>query len=225
MTDTLRGPLLAAIAGFVDTVTFVGLHGLFAAHVTGNFVLIGAALVLGTGGIAAKLATFPVFMLAVLAARLASRRTARPARRLLLAKTALLAAFAILAVTLGPFADPDGWRLILAAAFAVAAMGVQNALMRIAYPGIAPTTIMTGNTTGLMLDLADRLAGVADAPARARLARLGWTIGGFALGCAAGAAGYAVFGFAALLAPVAVQLALLAGAAGHDQAAAADAGR
>ncbi len=35
-------PLRAFTAGFVDTTGFVALFGLFTAHVTGNFVLIGA---------------------------------------------------------------------------------------------------------------------------------------------------------------------------------------
>jgi purine-cytosine permease-like protein len=34
--------VLAAIAGYVDTLSFVALFGLFTAQVTGNFVLIGA---------------------------------------------------------------------------------------------------------------------------------------------------------------------------------------
>jgi uncharacterized membrane protein YoaK (UPF0700 family) len=34
--------LLSFTAGFVDTASFLGLEGLFTAHVTGNFVTLGA---------------------------------------------------------------------------------------------------------------------------------------------------------------------------------------
>ena len=46
--------LLSFNGGFVDTVGFLGLSGLFVAHVTGNFVILGAALVLGSHGILNK---------------------------------------------------------------------------------------------------------------------------------------------------------------------------
>ena len=42
--------LLGFNAGFVDTAGFLGLKGLFTAHVTGNFVTPAAALVLGPIG-------------------------------------------------------------------------------------------------------------------------------------------------------------------------------
>jgi uncharacterized membrane protein YoaK (UPF0700 family) len=56
----LGGPLAVAAllsfnGGFVDTSGFLGLQGLFTAHVTGNFVTLGAALVLGHHGIIGKL--------------------------------------------------------------------------------------------------------------------------------------------------------------------------
>ena len=42
--------LLSFNAGYVDTAGFLALHGLFTAHVTGNFVTLGASLVTGTTG-------------------------------------------------------------------------------------------------------------------------------------------------------------------------------
>jgi hypothetical protein len=44
-------PLLSFNGEFLDTAGFLGLQGLFTAHVTGNFVTLGAALVFGTHGV------------------------------------------------------------------------------------------------------------------------------------------------------------------------------
>jgi uncharacterized membrane protein YoaK (UPF0700 family) len=60
--------LLSFNGGFVDTVSFLGLSGLFASHVTGNFVTLGAALVLGSHGILNKVLALPEFI-AVIASR------------------------------------------------------------------------------------------------------------------------------------------------------------
>jgi uncharacterized membrane protein YoaK (UPF0700 family) len=61
-------------AGYADAAGFMALHGLFAAHVTGNFVTIGAALVFGTSGVVTKLLALPTFCVFVALARLARRR-------------------------------------------------------------------------------------------------------------------------------------------------------
>src|SRR5579862_7485939 len=64
-------PLLLSLnAGYVDTTGFLAFQGLFTAHVTGNFVTLGASLVLGTSGAMAKLLALPVFCVVVIAARL-----------------------------------------------------------------------------------------------------------------------------------------------------------
>ena len=50
---------LSLLAGYVDTAGFLALHGLFTAHVTGNFVTMGAALTHGSSGAVAKLLALP----------------------------------------------------------------------------------------------------------------------------------------------------------------------
>ena len=46
---------------------FLPLQGLFTAHVTGNFVTLGASLALGTSGAVAKVLALPVFCVVVIA--------------------------------------------------------------------------------------------------------------------------------------------------------------
>src|ERR1700750_277281 len=97
--------------GFLDTAGFLGLQGLFTAHVTGNFVTLGAALVFGTHGVIAKLLALPEFVVVVALARLAGealrKRDMDALRPLLIAKVLFLSAFFVLAVTFGPFPDSD----------------------------------------------------------------------------------------------------------------------
>src|SRR6201985_3480083 len=94
--------LLSLTAGYVDTAGFLALQGLFTAHVTGNFVTLAAALVLGTHGVVAKLIALPEFILVVALARLAGaalrHRKADALRTLLVAKVLFLLAFFVLAV-------------------------------------------------------------------------------------------------------------------------------
>jgi uncharacterized membrane protein YoaK (UPF0700 family) len=203
--------LLGFVAGFVDTAGFLGLQGLFTAHVTGNFVTLGAALVLGTHGVVAKLLALPEFILVVALARLAG--TALAARRwptvrfLLIAKVVLLIVFFVLAVSLGPFPDSDAPAALAAGFAGVAAMAVQNAVQRIHLGSLPPSTLMTGNTTQVVLDAVDLMRGAArdQAPAvRARFHRMLRAIAWFAAGCGIAAALYAFVGFWCLAVPAAV---------------------
>ena len=192
--------LLSFNAGYVDTAGFLALHGLFTAHVTGNFVTLGAALVQGSGGTVAKLVALPVFCVVVIAARLfhyvlASRGVA-VLRAILLLKTVLLFIGAALAWYFGPFADADSTWAIATGLILIAAIAVQNAAQRVHLAKMPPTTLMTGTTTQIMLDLADKLHGV-DGEQKAvidqRLSRMAVAVGTFALGCAAGAIFYRLF--------------------------------
>src|ERR1700731_874216 len=90
-------PLLLSLnVGYVDSAGFLALQGLFTAHVTGNFVTLGASLALGTSGVLAKLLALPVFCAVVIASRwfgtLLSHRSAHPFVPLLAIKVLLLVA-------------------------------------------------------------------------------------------------------------------------------------
>jgi len=186
--------LLSVNGGYVDAAGYLALHGLFTTHVTGNFVTLGATVVSGTSGALAKVLALPLFCLVVLAIRLLGvTLTAKglPALRTILAvKVVLLSVGAALAIRFGPFDSGDGWAALSTGMVLVAAMAIQNAIHRIHMGALPPTTIMTGNTIQIMIDLADLLRGAPEAARgaiRTRLSRMSISVAGFAAGCAAAA--------------------------------------
>ena len=54
--------VLSLIAGSVDAITFLGLGGLFTAHITGNLVILAAHLVSGGNAEWAPILSVPVFV-------------------------------------------------------------------------------------------------------------------------------------------------------------------
>src|SRR5581483_3902259 len=206
-----QSALLSFNAGFVDTAGFLGLQGLFLAHITGNFVTLAATLVMGTHGVIAKLIVLPEFILVVALGRIVVSRMkarARPALRIsLAAMTCALLTFFALAVFLGPFPDSDAPLALLTAFAGTTAMAIQNAVQRAQFVGMPPTTLMTGNITQAVVDADDLIWGLEkiDAPAvRTRLALTLRSIVSFGLGCAVAALLYYLFGFWCLAVPVAV---------------------
>jgi uncharacterized membrane protein YoaK (UPF0700 family) len=206
--------LLSFNGGFVDTAGFLGLQGLFTAHITGNFVTLASTLVQGTHGVIAKLVALPEFVIIVAIARMlgaAMRMRELPALRLLLsAKVLFLIAFFMLAVALGPFPDSDAPAALLTGFSGVAGMAIQNAVQRVHYASIPPTTLMTGNTTQAVIDAVDIMSGAAASTSTNILERFGRTIRSviwFAVGCALSAALFYFFGFWCLAVPVVVSVA------------------
>lgn len=203
-------PLLSFVAGYVDTVGFIALFGLFTAHVTGNFVLIGASFVHGAdGGVIAKLLALPVFIVAVALTTAFVRHRERRQRRaltpVLWAQIVLLGGFVIAAVLAAPISAADAPGAVLAGLLGVAAMGVQNAASRLVFTTLSPTTVMTGNVTQVVIDSVDLLRGsTADtrASTQARIRKMWPPVLAFAIGAAAGAVLYALLGIACLLVPM-----------------------
>ncbi len=213
MASTTRSDLsvaagLSFVAGFVDTAGFIALFDLFTAHVTGNFVLIGAALVRTGEGVAMKLLALPTFVLVVAATtvilRSSHRRLSRAA--ILSIEAMLVCAFMVAGLLASPLHDPNAPGALAAGLLGVTAMAVQNAAARLIFDGMAPTTVMTGNVTQVVIDLCDlaRVESSQAANLRARLSRFLPGILAFAAGAIAGAYGFAMASFWCLLLPVIV---------------------
>lgn len=189
--------ILSFNGGYVDTLGFLALSGLFTAHVTGNFVTLGAAAAFGLSGAVSKLLALPVFCLVVFASHSICRklqaRNRSPIRPMLWVKLALLAAAAILVLFNGPIhADENAITLVLGMTL-VSAMAIQNGLHKAHLAKAPPSTLMTGTTTQIMLDLADLFVDTNKEEveaAKTRIVKMAATVLTFAIGCGCAAGIY-----------------------------------
>src|SRR3984893_9732153 len=145
--------LLSFVAGYVDSYTYLALFGLFAAQVTGSFVIAGAEFITRDYGIAGKLLAIVAFVLAaaITAALIGlARNTGRTALPLMLALEAALLAIFTAMLLFGPtIQNARDWHGIIAGLVAASAMGAQSVLVRLLMKGIPQTNVMTGNMTQL----------------------------------------------------------------------------
>jgi uncharacterized membrane protein YoaK (UPF0700 family) len=222
-----HGMALGFLAGYVDTLGFLALFGLFTAHVTGNFILIGAALAdPARSSILLKFLAFPAFVAGVALARLLvvamEKRGASALRPALLLELVLLLGLMICGVAASPVGSEAGSLAMAAGLLGAAGMGVHSATSRLLLGHLAPTSMMTGNVTQIVIDTVDLLRGAGDAALQARFQKFLWPLLAFAIGCVAAAFGYHWFGFAALVLPVLILFGLLVSevpaAAGQTQA-------
>ena len=215
--DKLRAAVLSGVAGYVDAAGLLSLAAMFPAHITGE--LVSEAVALSAGHHEAgpsRLWMLPAFVLAValaaVVARVERRAGRAPAPKLLLLVAAGLFAFALSGVPAGlaPRLHPLAMARI-GACCAVAAMGFQNALMREALNGSAPTTFMTGNLTQLVIELVDHVFAVGKRPgilgdversvSRARLKTAAIALGSFLGSAVLGAVATRSFGALSALLP------------------------
>ncbi|MBD2177955.1 DUF1275 domain-containing protein [Pseudanabaena sp. FACHB-1998] len=203
ISDKPAGFLLSWVAGFVDTSAFIILFGLFTAHVTGNIALAGSSFVSSDAETTiTRLIMLPTFVVTValtsILARYARRQQWCVFGVLLTAEAIALAIFLTIGTTLSPalLLDVQEELILPIGISGVIAMAIQNALMKEArgvFKSYIPTTVMTGNTTQLTIDvvqfcsakLAKEQNEVTKLEAAESLERIGRfvpTIVGFALG-------------------------------------------
>ena len=205
--------ILSLTAGSTDIIGFLGLNGLFTAHITGNIVVLAAHMVAGDPAIFSYMLSVPVFMLVLLLTRVLAcgleRSGLSTLQPLLLLQLVFLAAFFGLGVMAGPWRNADALLAIIAGMFGVAAMAVQNALVQIALKNSPTTAVMTTNVTHFMLDLGEMLAGddaTKVATARHSAMHTLPVIVGFTTGCGIGALYEAAVGLSSLALPTCLAL-------------------
>ena len=213
--DRAFGAGLGFLAGYVDTLGFLALFGLFTAHVTGNFILIGAALAdPAHTPVLLKFLAFPAFIAGVAAARLlvlgVQQRHGRALRQVLLLELVLLVGFMVFGILASPLGREADALAMTSGLLGAAAMGAHSATSRLLLGQLAPTSMMTGNVTQIVIDTVDCLRGGGEAGLGARLAKFCWPLAAFALGCVVAAFAYHAFGFIALVVPILILVALMA---------------
>jgi uncharacterized membrane protein YoaK (UPF0700 family) len=225
--------LLSFVAGYVDSYTYLALFGLFAAQVTGSFVIAGAEFVSHDYGIAGKLLAILAFVAAgALTAGiivLLHRNERRALPFMLALEASLLAAFGGMMVFGRPIegvSDPYG---IVAGLLAAMAMGTQSVLVRLLMRGIPQTNVMTGNMTQLAIEITELITAwrrKARSPTdyhtgefaavRKRLWIVLSVAIGFVVGAATGAIAYATIRLVGILLAPALVAALAVAAVGLE---------
>ena len=197
LNQRLISVILGFTGGYMDTVGFLALNGLFTAHVTGNFVTLAAALVTGSTGYIDKALAIPVFCLTILFFRFLQLSVFKVDRflmsRYLTLHALLLLIGSILAIEYGPFLDGNTLAATLTGLLFVAGMTIHNVIHRVFLPETPPTTVMTLTTTQIMLDCSALIHGASPdekIEIYKRLKSLVPTVLLFSLGCAGGAIAY-----------------------------------
>jgi uncharacterized membrane protein YoaK (UPF0700 family) len=218
---------LGAVAGYVDSCTFLGLFGLFVAQVTGSFVFAGAQLVEHDPHLNVKLLAMPMFFIASVVTAVivecASRRGHPPCLWALVFQWILLVGFLVTGLIGEPFGNANAPLAAAVAFFGISAMGAQAVVGRNLVAPQISTNVMTNNLTQLAFDLTglfmaraalrraadDRESQERLSSARASVAGLWPVLLGFLIGTLVGAFAYAAFGFLCVIVAILISSGLV----------------
>lgn len=189
--------LLTVIAGAIDTIGFIALLGFFTAHVTGNLVLAGAALVKGGTGLWIKLGAIPLFIATVVITKIwidNCRQSHVTLGWLFIAEAVFLTGFMFAGMYFDPFLDAGSVVLALTGGLGLMALAIRNTASKTLTKHISPSTMMTGNTTQFGIDLSNYFRNPSSENRKA-IFKSGSIIFGFVAGAFFGALLYMRFGF------------------------------
>ncbi|WER47499.1 YoaK family protein [Cupriavidus sp. WKF15] len=193
--------LLTIVGGAIDTIGFIALLGFFTAHVTGNLVLAGAAFVKGGAGLWVKLGAIPLFIVTVMLAKMWIDRCSQSHKTLgwlFVAEAVFLSGFMLAGLYFDPLLDPGAGELALTGGLGLMALAIRNTASKTLIKHISPSTMMTGNTTQLGIDLSNFVRTLSREHGMAVL-KSGSIVAGFVAGAFLGAVLYMRIGFWSVL--------------------------
>lgn len=154
-----RDPVvLTLVGGAIDTIGFIALFGFFTAHVTGNLVLAGAAWVNNGTGLWIKLAAIPLFIFTVFITKIfidLSKKKHQTLALLFIFEAIFLTAFMIAGLIFEPFDNANSWTVGFTGGLGLIALAIRNTSSKTLIKHLSPSTMMTGNTTQLGIDLSN----------------------------------------------------------------------
>lgn len=197
-TDRALAAALAALAGFVDAIGFMGMGGFFVSFMSGNSTRLGVGVASEAAAATIAAALVAAFVIGVAAGAIASRLGRRRSRTAVLAVVAL--ALALAAILHQPGGVPGVFLLV---AFA---MGAENMVFQRNGDVAFGLTYMTGTLVRIGQRLADALSGGP------RWDWLPWTLlwAGLVAGGVAGALAWLRFGAESLFIAAGLAAALAA---------------
>lgn len=157
--EVCRDPiLLTVVGGAIDTIGYIALFGFFTAHVTGNLVLAGAAWIKGGPGVWIKLGAIPLFILTVAITKYLIDRSTKKNTTLsylFLGEALFLTAFMLAGLYFEPFKDANSITVAITGGLGLIALAIRNTSSKTLIKHISPSTMMTGNTTQLGIDISN----------------------------------------------------------------------
>lgn len=211
--------LMAAIAGFTDVISFIGVNHLFTAHITGNIVIAISDIINHDPGILPKITAIPIFIVFAGVMTWLVEKNGKTTRLLVIwftIEAVLLAIFMIGGVFFLPGTSVNSKQYFAVGMTAVCAMAIHNTLLRTYMTTLPPCTVMTGNLTQFIIDGVTFFLnwGVPTQhekfkDARGAIKRYGNVLLGFIVGGIFSAFGYYWFGFWITLLPIIVIVAII----------------
>ncbi|MEL6090350.1 YoaK family protein [Plesiomonas shigelloides] len=209
----LEPVLLSWIAGYIDTVGFIGLSGLFTSSIIQSLIVASAPL---ATTLWLAVSAVVCFMLAMAVVTYSFTRQNQHSifykARWYMAETVLLFLFMICGHTLKAEPDSDNFWLLLTSLLGVTAMGIHCAISRLMLRHRIGTATATGNLIQLTIRLTEFFAttepycGQSRREEQALLWSLFWSVVSFILGITVAAYGFAQDRFLCLILPCALML-------------------